>query len=368
MKEIIVTIEKFDLQGQGIGYFNNQVIFIPKSAPGDVLSIYPPHKKKGVYFGKIKKIITPSAFRIKEECPHFQECSGCDYFHLSYEKEISIKKETLKNHLKKLKQNDFPIELYPSDQSTFYRNRIQLHYHLKQDKMGFHNNRSHEITEVPSCIIASPSITTSLKNLYLQQKWKKILPPQAPQKGHLEIQSLSPQKTQVIINQNYAHGGFTQVNEQVNHKINLYTKKLFAPYQNAPHFFIDLFSGTGNHSQSIAKKQKILLDCTEQELPQYYQTNLYTFTSKEISNLHQKIQTNANYHLIVNPPRSGFKNISEWVQEFSPLTITYLSCHPATCMRDLTTLLSRYQVKQVALFDLFPRTKHFETLIHLQKH
>jgi 23S rRNA (uracil1939-C5)-methyltransferase len=48
--------------------------------------------------------------------------------------------------------------------------------------------------------------------------------------------------------------------------------------------------------------------------------------------------------------------------------IFYISCDPATLARDLTLLLanSDYRIRRIRLFDMFPRTAHFETFVELQ--
>ena len=46
----------------------------------------------------------------------------------------------------------------------------------------------------------------------------------------------------------------------------------------------------------------------------------------------------------------------------------YVSCNPATLTRDLQTLLrGPYRIRRARLFDMFPRTAHFETLVELRR-
>jgi tRNA (uracil-5-)-methyltransferase len=44
-----------------------------------------------------------------------------------------------------------------------------------------------------------------------------------------------------------------------------------------------------------------------------------------------------------------------------------VSCDPATLVRDLATLAKTYVVREATLFDMFPRTARFETLVVLEK-
>jgi tRNA/tmRNA/rRNA uracil-C5-methylase (TrmA/RlmC/RlmD family) len=53
---------------------------------------------------------------------------------------------------------------------------------------------------------------------------------------------------------------------------------------------------------------------------------------------------------------------------FGPQTVVYVSCNPATQMRDLTTLTAGgYVLREVQPFDLFPQTKHLECVITLAR-
>jgi 23S rRNA (uracil1939-C5)-methyltransferase len=72
-------------------------------------------------------------------------------------------------------------------------------------------------------------------------------------------------------------------------------------------------------------------------------------------------------HLLMDPPRAGMtpRTIKE-IARLSPLKILYLSCHPATLVRDIRGLAAcGYRVRRVQPFDLFPQTGHIEILVEL---
>lgn len=47
--------------------------------------------------------------------------------------------------------------------------------------------------------------------------------------------------------------------------------------------------------------------------------------------------------------------------------VFYISCNPATLARDLKTLCEVYNIDRVTPFDMFPQTRHVETLAVLGK-
>ncbi|MFA6144909.1 MAG: 23S rRNA (uracil(747)-C(5))-methyltransferase RlmC [Sulfurimonas sp.] len=69
--------------------------------------------------------------------------------------------------------------------------------------------------------------------------------------------------------------------------------------------------------------------------------------------------------IIVNPPRRGLgEQLCKWLEKVAPSRILYSSCNAQTLARDLE-FLHGYSVKRVQLFDMFPHTAHYETLIEL---
>ncbi len=71
--------------------------------------------------------------------------------------------------------------------------------------------------------------------------------------------------------------------------------------------------------------------------------------------------------VIVDPPRSGCSpNFLKQLIEFSPGRIVYVSCNPVTQARDLAVLVNAsYMLADVTPFDLFPQTKHIESVATL---
>jgi 23S rRNA (uracil1939-C5)-methyltransferase len=77
-------------------------------------------------------------------------------------------------------------------------------------------------------------------------------------------------------------------------------------------------------------------------------------------------------HVIVNPPRAGLSTRARTLlRECLPSlrSFTYVSCNPETLLRDLSELSRKIglTVTRVAGFDMFPQTKHVETVVHLAK-
>ena len=73
-------------------------------------------------------------------------------------------------------------------------------------------------------------------------------------------------------------------------------------------------------------------------------------------------------NLILDPPRKGCDEpVLDAVLSALPDKIVYVSCNPATLARDLKKLSTKYQIEKTKLFDMFPQTKHVETLVCLTR-
>lgn len=71
--------------------------------------------------------------------------------------------------------------------------------------------------------------------------------------------------------------------------------------------------------------------------------------------------------IMVDPPRKGLDNKSiENILKIVPKKIIYISCNPATLVRDLSKLEGKYEILSIKPVDMFPFSKHIECVAVLQ--
>ena len=64
---------------------------------------------------------------------------------------------------------------------------------------------------------------------------------------------------------------------------------------------------------------------------------------------------------ILDPPRSGARELIALLRELHPACVIYISCNVSTLARDLRSLLGGgYKLDQVRALDFFPNTHHVE--------
>ena len=73
--------------------------------------------------------------------------------------------------------------------------------------------------------------------------------------------------------------------------------------------------------------------------------------------------------VVVDPPRKGLEeSVIDSIAEMAPKRVVYVSCDPGTLARDVKRFGERgYALRRAVAADLFPRTKHVETVVLLSK-
>jgi 23S rRNA (uracil747-C5)-methyltransferase len=92
-----------------------------------------------------------------------------------------------------------------------------------------------------------------------------------------------------------------------------------------------------------------------------------TFEAMDVEKYLQQSQKSFDA-VLVNPPRRGLNGeIIRMIKNIAPRFIYYSSCNAQTLARDFGDLEDLYYIKEMRVFDMFPYTRHFETLMCLQR-
>jgi 23S rRNA (uracil1939-C5)-methyltransferase len=249
----------------------------------------------------------------------------------------------------------------PAPRRLAYRNRVQLHYRHKY--IGMLDTVSNEVLEVPQCKIIRQELQPEFDQLY-RGDWAQ----DHSGHGHCELYFRSGEVS-VRWDEDYAHGGFSQVYEEMNQELQSRVQTLLEELEISS--LLDLFSGTGNLSDAYAAAggNRVLIDsCIDSsgaDRPDnFHQMDLYD--DQTLSNFTRRIGGSGFDTMLIDPPRRGFPGLDSWVKKIKPRHVLYVSCNPASLVRDLRNLCTRFRFKSIQLLDLFPTTSHFETLVLLE--
>jgi 23S rRNA (uracil747-C5)-methyltransferase len=89
------------------------------------------------------------------------------------------------------------------------------------------------------------------------------------------------------------------------------------------------------------------------------------FKSADAGDVKKEIEDFSPEVLLVNPPRRGLGEALPLVLHSGVKELIYSSCSIDSLKKDLSELQAKYEIKKIKIFDMFPQTRHFETLVHL---
>jgi len=69
-------------------------------------------------------------------------------------------------------------------------------------------------------------------------------------------------------------------------------------------------------------------------------------------------------HVLLDPPRTGARDVLEAVAALAPRRVVYVSCHPGSLARDLAILVDThgFRLRAAGIVDMFPHTNHVESV------
>lgn len=168
---------------------------------------------------------------------------------------------------------------------------------------------------------------------------------------------------------------FLQVNREIQNEI--YSRVLKEITNNST--VINTYSGAGLLTAIIAKKAKFvygieIIDVATKNANELItENNIHNVKnitgdcSAELPKIINNVKIDDTI-VVLDPPRKGCSlEVVKALNESEPNKIIYISCNPATLARDLKLLKNKYSIKSISPFDMFPQTKHIETLVCLEK-
>lgn len=153
-QDIQLNIEGYTAEGNGVGHYEGQAVFVSGAAKGDTIIAHIIKAKKTYAIGIIKQILKKSQDRIDVDCPHFRSCGGCAYRHISYEAEKQLKKQKVIDAFTRLAHMDMPVKDIITCETERYRNKAQYPVGFEKDIVaGFYAQKSHRIINSSDCAL-----------------------------------------------------------------------------------------------------------------------------------------------------------------------------------------------------------------------
>jgi 23S rRNA (uracil1939-C5)-methyltransferase len=426
---LLLTIEKLIYGGDGLARLpadtngRGKAVFVPFVLAGEEIEAALTEEKPGFARAQASKIVEPSPHRTPPPCPHFSRCGGCHYQHASYEHQLDIKKEILRENLRRIAKLELlcEIQVHPSPPWN-YRNRSRLQLRTRPNfAAGYFKFASHELLPVEECPISSPLINRGIATLWQAGRagtavegireveffsnaddtkllleflcapearraavraWAEelcmampeitgVVAFREPQKGVQEPlvavgASELTYQTKTKTSYRVSAGAFFQTNRFLTDElVNIVTAG------RSGELALDLYAGVGLFSTALACNFRHTVSVeSSQTAASDLKYNLPVNGKVVRTATEQYLTEAANPKpdlVVVDPPRSGLGDpVARALASLGAPRLTYVSCDPATLARDLVPLQGAgYRVEAVHLVDMFPQTYHLESVLQL---
>lgn len=392
------TIVDVAYRGAGIAKDDGIVTFIPGTLPGEKVLARVTTKKKRFQNATLVEVLEPSKDRIEPCCrtANGVQIPGCVYDHVDYDAEVELKNSQLKNFLRNFATPEIFLKPFASPAPLGYRNKIVFHVSRRGSdcKIGYLGEDNKTIIDIESCPLANPAINFAWSKMRGYAKhaaidgtsitfrhteadgvvsWEGRAPADI---GHLTEHSpigdlQVPTDGFYQVNPQVAKALVEQVREWLNQLVNE------RPCDN----LLDLYCGVGVFALAAANdgfKNVIGIESGRNAIAAAKRNaknlgfNNITFICDTVANSVKNDFNGASLKdtiVIADPPRQGMEPETVQALAASQLSnLIYVSCDPATLTRDLTVFIEKgFTVQKARLFDMFPRTAHFETVVLLSR-
>jgi 23S rRNA (uracil1939-C5)-methyltransferase len=351
MNVSLATVSDLNSEGWGVVRTEaGEVVFVPGAWPGDEIEFS--ILKRGKFtLGKLEKILKKSSAHRENTCPsrdpQTQRCVACPWVGIHYKDQLEAKNKKIDSLIKRFKvepKNLIPILASPKE--FHYRNRVKLHQ--ENNFIGYKDPTTFKLSPINECLAAEEWINLEIKNF--------------------KIDANFPKEKEIWIQKGEA-GEFNQGNSFQNNQIKEILKEEIKLLDKA--FFLELFCGSGNFSKVIQEfsTNLICLEGSEEALKKikdqkWSQVETYCLNLYSKNSLQKIIEkAKATEHIFLDPPRSGYKELSILVEKLPKLkSFYYLSCDPMTFFRDVSNLSKDWKFNKLYSFDMFPHTPHIELM------
>lgn len=158
-----LTIKRLGINGEGIGFFKRNVIFVQGALPGEEITAQITNIKRNFAEARVLKLRKPSPHRQMPPCPIYDTCGGCQLQHMTYGQQLIEKRDLVVQALERyLKGVNVRIEnTIGMEDPWYYRNKSQFQTRLKGNRViaGLFAEGSHQLLDIEQCIVQHPNTT-----------------------------------------------------------------------------------------------------------------------------------------------------------------------------------------------------------------
>lgn len=362
-----LTIEKLVYGGDGLARTDQGVVFVPRTAAGDVVEVEIVEKKKDYAIARVTKILEPSPDRQEPYCPNYETEGCCHWQHIRYAKQIEYKEAVVRESLRRLGRLDWQHEItHITGPDRNYR--LRATFHVFHGRLGFVHGPIRE------CASLVPELNQFISTVEAPAA-REVHVLSAPEVvASFVLQDGSIQRTGRAtihvdgLRYRLAADTFFQANRFL---LSSFINEVLKNVGRSPQHILELYAGAGFFSIPLARvaKEVIAIESNRSAVRQgrenatLNETRQLRLVEGQVDASLQGSDLKPNI-VVLDPPRTGggVKTMQR-IAQLGPQRIVYVSCNPSTFARE-AEILSRhnYELRSLTLLDQFPNTYHIETI------
>jgi tRNA/tmRNA/rRNA uracil-C5-methylase (TrmA/RlmC/RlmD family) len=395
--EVDVVIKSVAFGGEGVARYRNYVLFVPGVIPGEKVRVRITATRRSYGKGVPVSIIEPSPDRTEPRCEVYGMCGGCQYQHVAYERSLELKEQQVREVIQRIAGisiEDLCDPIRPAPEAWNYRNVITLKVRKNEGiwEAGYVALDNQTLVPISRCPIAMEPINDCIAGLWSnldgfehQDKITDITIKHGQEQTLLYPRYRKPYRFRSAERLCYRHEdlvfryglrSFFQVNPSVIPSLVDAVGEALDP---APgDSLLDLYAGVGLFSIAQAGKfDRVVGVEVAGEAVECFRENIRENDLKNVSvvrgaveqmlrSAYQKLKGRA-VSVLVDPPREGMRaGVIRFLNAAPVRRIVYVSCDPSTLARDLKMLSTSFSIRKVTPVDMFPQTRHLETVVLLE--
>ena len=383
IEELEARVEKLVAGGEGLARWEGVPIFVPRSAPGDLLKLRITERRPDYGRAEIVEILEPGPARRPDPYPELSPTGICDLQHIKDELQPLLKAAAVRETLERLGG----IQVVPENTELIagapwgYRLRTQLHTDVDPMtngvRIGYYARGTKDLVPITRCALLVPELEAYLP----------VLQSQLIAGGPNRIDVAAGDGGEVTVSPNIPGLPHGEVALQVGDLSYAFDARTFfqghrellprlaeavvGDWEGETAF--DLYGGVGLFALALARRyRKVVTVEGDTQSARYARMNARRNKLTNVEVVARAVETwipelpEGADRVVVDPPRGGLSpKVPRILLERKPKRLTYLSCHPATLARDLRLLTQAYRIEKISLIDLFPQTGHMEALVQM---
>ncbi len=395
---------------------DGKVVMVQGAYPGDEVEARIVAEHSGYSEAEMVALVTPSVDRVSAPCSRHPECGGCAWMGLSLDAQRRLKRELVARCVRNLPgATELLGEVVHVGPDLGYRQRCRLAIEVPGSgkmRLGFFRHGTHEVVGLETCLVCLPGLNRTLGML---DGW----PMPAGMEGSVELTldaagqvfaafylgkpfATGQKLADVLVERTVVSGcvvkapksqageagvkvGYLDVSDEAEIRVpvtatafsqaNPWVNKALVSHvlgqilgetkgERALHV-LELYAGHGNFTRPLlhagAKVTAVELG-VDLELIQAH-PELW-FLRSDAEEAMRRLLKKPDFRpdvVMLDPPRTGAKEVMAHIAKMAPKRVVYVSCDPNTFARDAQSLQKAgYTLTSLRAFDMMPHTWHVE--------